>query len=225
MTVSPTASFNPTAESLIDAAWRRVKGEQMTGSDLTLARFSAQVMLQSWTNRQVNLWTVEQRQFTVVQGQYQYTLPADVIDVLDSFDRRSGLDYTLARVSRTEWQDIPLKTTQARVTQYFLDRQRDAPVMNFYPAPDNSTDVIHYYCIRRLRDINDANDTVDMPSRFIPAFVSGLAYYMGREFPAMPEEKLGRLKAEYDADWKEAAGEDADSAALIIQPDLSFYSV
>ncbi len=48
----------------------------------------------------------------MVAGTGNYTLDADVIDVLSVVVRRDGTDYALERLSRDEYLSIPNKTTQ-----------------------------------------------------------------------------------------------------------------
>src|SRR5260221_12094105 len=102
MPVSSSASFNLTADQFADAAFARVKTEQVTGYDLRSARRAMQVLLQTWTNRGVNMWEVELQQFSTATGVAQVMLAADTLDVLDAYVRRAGIDYATDRISRTE---------------------------------------------------------------------------------------------------------------------------
>ena len=71
--------------------------------------------------------------------------------------------------------NIPNKTTQARPTQYFVDRQI-TPVVNIWPTPDNNNYQLVSYRIQRIDDVNSSAEDPEVPSRFIPCMVSGLAY-------------------------------------------------
>ena len=64
-------------------------------------------------------------------------LNADVIDILSLVVRRDGTDYSLERISRDAYLNIPTKTTTGRPTQFFLDRQI-TPNLKLWPLPDNS---------------------------------------------------------------------------------------
>ena len=81
--------------------------------------------------------------------------------------RRSNTDISAERLSRSEFLNIPNKTTQARPNQFFLDRQV-TPVLKVWPTPENSTDVIVYDALTRIDDAGAYSNTVDLPFRFFP---------------------------------------------------------
>jgi hypothetical protein len=171
-------------------------------------------MLAEWANRGLNLWTVAEGMFTVTAGDPSYVLAADVVDILDVIVRRSGTDYEMDRISRTEYFTLPNKTTQGRPSQYFLDRTI-TPTMYVWAAPENSTDQIRYYYVRRMQDANSLTNTNDIPFRFLPCMVAGLAYYISMK---RSPERTGLLKAVYDEEFQRAADEDIDRVPLKLQP-------
>lgn len=228
MAVATTADFNLNADEILDAAYARVGGEDVTGYNARFGRRSLQLLLNSWQNRGINLWTVEQRTETLVDGQIAYTLADDVIDVLDAVTRRgtgqNQIDLDLTRIGRSEYSVLPNKNTTGRPYQYYVDRGRDAPTVYFYPVPDSTTTTFVYYCIRRVKDVPALSNSADVPSRFLPALVSGVAYYVSRErAQIVGEPTIARLKGEYEADFAEAAAEDRDRANFRITPDFSCY--
>ena len=177
MAVSGSTNFELDVSDYIEEAFERCGLEVRTGYDLKTARRSLNLMLADWANRGLNQWTIEQRTLALVQGTGNYTLGADVIDVLSASLRRSGTDYSMDRVSRDEYLSIPSKTTEARPTQFFVDRQI-TPTIKLWPVPENSTDIIVYDCLTRMDDADDYNNTLQMPFRFYPCLAAGLAYYL-----------------------------------------------
>ena len=178
-------------------------------------------MLADWANRGLNQWTIEQRTLALVQGTGNYTLGADVIDVLSASLRRSGTDYSMDRVSRDEYLSIPSKTTEARPTQFFVDRQV-TPTIKLWPVPENSTDIIVYDCLTRMDDADDYNNTLQMPFRFYPCLAAGLAYYLAiKKAP----DRIQMLKAIYDEEFDRAQAEDRDRASFSITPNLQYYRI
>ena len=117
--------------------------EVRTGYDLKTAKRSMNLMFAEWANRGLNQWTIAQRSLTLTQGTTDYTLGADVIDVLSAVIRRGGTDISMEKISRDEYLNIPNKSTQARPTQFFVNRQVVTEV-KIWPAPENSTDVIYF---------------------------------------------------------------------------------
>jgi hypothetical protein len=214
MTTSGTRDFNLDVAEIIEEAYERCGLEVRTGYDARTARRSLNLMLAEWANRGLNLWTVAEGMFTVTAGDPSYALAADVVDILDVIVRRSGTDYEMDRISRTEYFTLPNKTTQGRPSQYFLDRTI-TPTMYVWAAPENSTDQIRYYYVRRMQDANSLTNTNDIPFRFLPCMVAGLAYYISMK---RSPERTGLLKAVYDEEFQRAADEDIDRVPLKLQP-------
>jgi hypothetical protein len=214
MTTSGTRDFNLDVAEIIEEAYERCGLEVRTGYDARTARRSLNLMLAEWANRGLNLWTVAEGMFTVTAGDPSYALAADVVDILDVIVRRSGTDYEMDRISRTEYFTLPNKTTQGRPSQYFLDRTI-TPTMYVWAAPENSTDQIRYYYVRRMQDADSLTNTNDIPFRFLPCMVAGLAYYISMK---RSPERTGLLKAVYDEEFQRAADEDIDRVPLKLQP-------
>jgi hypothetical protein len=214
MTTSGTRDFNLDVAEIIEEAYERCGLEVRTGYDARTARRSLNLMLAEWANRGLNLWTVAEGIFTVTQGDASYVLAADVVDILDVVVRRSGTDFEIDRISRTEYFTLPNKTTQGRSSQYFLDRTI-TPTMYLWAAPENSTDQIRYYYVRRMQDADSLTNTNDIPFRFLPCMVAGLSYYISMK---RSPERTGLLKAVYDEEFQRAADEDIDRVPLKLQP-------
>jgi hypothetical protein len=167
MTVSGSTNFELDVADYIEEAFERCGLEVRTGYDLKTAKRSMNLLFADWANRGLNQWTIEQRSFTVTSNDGDYTLGADVIDILSLVVRRSGTDYAISRISRDEYLNIPTKTTQGRPTQYFVDRQI-TPVLKIWPLPDNSTDTILYDALTRVDDAGNYTNTIGIPFRFYP---------------------------------------------------------
>jgi hypothetical protein len=102
------------------------------------------------------------------------------------------------------------------------------PNVNVWPTPDQGTATQPYYqfVYWRLRRIQDAGNGVniqDIPFRFIPPLISGLAYYLSMKIPGAME-RMPMLKAQYDQDLELAMGEDRDRSAVRFVPRRQFIS-
>jgi hypothetical protein len=75
--------------------------------------------------------------------------------------------------------------------------------------------------MRRIQNAGDGVNTMDMPFRFIPCMVAGLAYYLAMKIPGAIE-RVEVLKSQYDEAWQLAAGEDQEKAALRFVPRQMF---
>jgi len=183
-------------------------------------------MLADWANRGLNRWTIQQTTLTLVAGTAEYNLGTDTIDILSAVIRtNSGTanqsDINISRVSRDSWINIPTKNTQARPTQYYVDRQIN-PVVRLWPTPDSATTyTLVYDRLTRMDDADAAQNTMDMPFRFYPCLAAGLAYYISIK---RAPERMQMLKAIYEEEFERAAAEDRDRASLSLTPSRDYYS-
>jgi hypothetical protein len=214
MTTSGTRNFNLDIAEAIEEAYERCGLEVRTGYDAKTARRSLNLMFAEWANRGLNLWTVVQDTLTLTQGQAQETLGTDVVDILEMALRRNGVDIEMERISRGEYLDFPNKTDQGRPSQFYFDR-KISPVLNLWQTPENSTDQLVYYYVRRIEDAAQLVNTTDIPFRFYPCMVAGLAYYLAMK---RAPERLQFLKAVYEEEFQRAAEEDEDRVSLKLQP-------
>ena len=221
MTTSGSRDFNLDVGEVIEEAYERCGIEVRTGYDAKTARRSLNLMFAEWANRGLNLWTVNQATIDLVQGTSLYSLASDVVDTLDVVLRRSNTDFEVQRISRGDYVTLPNKTTQGRPSQYYLDRQI-TPQLNLWAVPENSTDQIIYYYVRRIEDADTLVNTTDMPFRFYPCMVAGLAYYMAVK---RTPERIQMLKTIYEEEFQRAADEDQGRTPLKLQPSLSYLRV
>lgn len=230
MTTTGTSTFNLDLNALVEEAFERCGAELRTGYDLRTARRSLNLLTIEWANRGINLWTVEQGSIPLVQGQIAYDLPADTIDLLDHVIRTgtgtNQSDININRISVDTYSTIPNKNAQGRPIQVWINRQSGAaepggtasPQINVWPAPDSAnTYTFVYWRLRRIQDAGDGVDTQDIPFRFLPCMVAGLAYHLSRKVPGALE-RTAMLKMEYEELWQQAADEDREKATLRIAP-------
>ena len=235
MTTSGTTTFDLNLNELVEEAFERCGAELRTGYDLRTARRSLNLLTIEWANRGINLWTIEQGSIPLVQGQITYDLPADTIDLLEHVVRtQSGqgqTDINISRISVDTYATIPNKNAQGRPIQVWINRQSGAdypvtgvanPQINVWPAPEQSNYYTFvYWRLRRIQDAGTGVTTQDIPFRFLPAMVAGLAYHLSLKIPGAMERTVA-LKAMYDEAWQQASDEDREKAPLRIAPRQSF---
>jgi len=228
MAVSGTTSFNLDLTELVEEAFERVGSEMRTGYDLRTARRSLNLLFADWANRGVNMWTFEQGSITMVPGTATYNLPADTVDLLEHVIRTGAgnaatqADLTITRISVSTYATIPNKLAQARPIQVWIERLQEAPRITVWPVPDASqTYTFVYWRMRRIDDAGGGVNTMDVPFRFIPCMVAGLAYYLAMKVPG-GVERLGVLKQQYDEAWQLASDEDREKASVRFVPRQMF---
>ena len=221
MTTSGSRDFNLDIAEAIEEAYERIGKEVRTGYDAKTARRSLNLMFAEWANRGLNLFTVTQDTLTVTQGVSKYTLDPDIVDILDMALRRNGTDIEMVRISRSDYLDFPNKTDQGRPSQFFFDRQI-SPEINLWQTPENSTDQLVYYYVRRIEDAGSLTNTTGIPFRFDPCMVAGLAYYLAIK---RAPERVQMMKSIYEEEFQRAAMEDEDRVPLIMRPSGRYLRV
>ena len=221
MATSGSRDFNIDVGEIIEEAYERCGLEVRTGYDARTARRSLNLMFADWANRGVNLWTVKQGTATLTQGTATVTLTADVVDVLEIVLRRGSTDFEIQRISRGEYATLPDKTTQGRPSQFWFNKQI-SPIINLWAVPENSTDQIVYYYVQRIEDADALVNTTDMPFRFYPCMVAGLAYYLAMK---RAPQLIQVLKSVYEEEFQRAADEDEDRVPLKLQPSIQYLRV
>ena len=223
MTTSGTTAFNLDLSEIVEEAFERCGSELRTGYDLRTARRSLNLMFAEWASRGLNMWTFEQGTINLVPGTATYNLPADTVDLMEHVIRTGAgnvatqADLTLTRISVSTYATLPNKLTQARPIQIWVERLNQ-PRVTLWPVPDNSQPYqLVYWRLRRIQDAGDGVNTMDMPFRFIPCMVAGLAYHLSMKIPGA-SERMSVLKAQYDEAWEFASTEDREKAAVRFVP-------
>ena len=221
MATSSSTDFEPNVAEFVEEAFERCGLELRTGYDLKTAKRSINIMLAEWANRGLNQWTIEQTTQALTEGTSSYSLNSNVIDILDMVVRRTvnsvDTDISMSRLSRSEYINIPSKTTKSRPSQFFLDKLT-TPAIKIWPAPENSTDILVFNKIIRMDDADKATNTMDMPFRFYPCFAAGLAYYISMK---RAPDRATMLKQAYEEEFQRAMSQDEDRASFRIRPYLS----
>jgi hypothetical protein len=236
MTTSGTSTFNLNLNELVEEAFERCGAELRTGYDLRTARRSLNLLTIEWANRGINLWTIEQGSIPLTQGTIAYALPVDTIDLLDHVVRtgtgQNQIDINITRISESTYSTIPNKNAQGRPIQVWINRQSgatypttgvNAPSINIWPTANvDNTYTFVYWRMRRIQDAGTGGTaTQDIPFRFLPCMVAGLAYYLSLKIPeAAP--RIEMLKAMYEEQFQLAADEDREKASLRLAPRVGY---
>lgn len=223
MTTTGTTAFNLDLTEMAEEAYSRCGLEMRTGYQLRDARRSLNLLLASWANKGINLWTVAQGAIDFVAGTATYDLPVDCVDVMEltvrsnAGDAATQSDRVINRIAVPTYAGIPNKLAQGMPVQAYVNRQAARPTVTLWPVPDTDTKQLVFWYLRRLEDAGKGGSyTQDVPFRFLPALVSGLAYQLALKVGAM--DRLAVLKAQADEDFQLAAEEDRDKASVWFTP-------
>jgi hypothetical protein len=220
MATSGTTTFNLQLDDIIDDAYERCGlSTTRTGYQLKSARRSLNLLLSEWGNRGVHIWKVENHTQNLTAGTTTYTAPSDASDVLEMAFRNGDTDTTMTKVSRSEYQAIPNKSSQGQPTQYFIQRNLSNVTITLYLTPNTTDTQINYYYLGRIEDAGAYTNNPDAPYRFLPCMVSGLAYFLSQK---ISPERTQSLKLYYEDEMQRALTEDSQSTSVHIVPQNYF---
>ena len=214
----------PDLPELFEEAFERAGLEMRSGYDLKTARRSLNLLTLEWANKGLNLFTIEAGTIALTAGTTVYTLPVDTIDIIEHQLRTgtgtSQVDTKLERISVSTYAQQTNKQITGRPTQIFVQRLPTSTTVTLWPTPDNSQNyTLFYYRLKGIDGLASGigGETVSVPPRFVPALVSGLAYYIAMKKPEAIQRVLP-LKAAYDEQFELAAGEDRDRSSVNFVP-------
>lgn len=225
MATSGTFAFTLDIGDILEEAFERLGKELRGGYDYRTGRRSLDLLLLEWQNKGLNLWTVKTDSETLVAGQSAYPLSSERLDVIEGLLRTNAgntsqqTDLHMRRVSISHFAQQSNKLQTGRPIQYWIERTPDAITVNVWPVPDGQqTYTLYYYYMERIEDTGKpGSNTVDVPARYLPPLVAGLAYYIGMKFPDLAQ-MLPQYKAIYDEQWELASDAARDKADLRIVP-------
>lgn len=215
MATSGTSAFDPTFDDLLQDAAGMVGGGPILADELVSARRGLDYLLTSIQNRNVLLHKIETT--TVPVSTASVSLDSSISDVLVAACRLNNTNITMNRDGYERWAELADKTTEGRPTRYWWDRRRDGNVLNLWPIPDQQYDIV-LTVQKNAEDTIRAFDNIDVPRRFMPAVVYGLAYWIGmRRGQRVPEVRLQSLKLEYERLLRDAMREDRERGKIQIR--------
>ena len=232
-TTSGTATFEKgfSISDIVEEAYERIGIQGVSGYQLKSARRSLNILFQEWANRGLHYWEVANNNITLVSGHATYTLfrsTADgtssatavygVDDVLEaSYRNASNVDVPLTKINRAAYQSLSNKTSTGQPTQYFVQRLIDRVTVTLYltPGSDQAGKFLNYYYVKRIQDAGDYTNDADVPYRFVPCMIAGLAYYLAiKNAP----DRMQMLKLLYEDELNRALQEDGSSSSSYITP-------
>ena len=241
-TTSGTVTFDKTfaVDDIISESYERIGISAVIGYQLSTARRSLNVLFQEWGNRGLHYWEVAETNIDVIEGQAEYTFyrassdgtssvttaPASVYGVADILEATLRSDRTatgqsdssLTKIARSAYSALSSKLSKGTPAQYFVQRFVDKTTLTVYPTSDstNASKDIHIYYVKRLENADATYaDATNIPYRFVPCMVSGLAFYLAQKFNP---QLVQQMKLLYEDELTRALAEDGSSASTYITP-------
>ena len=192
-TTSGTTTFDKTfaIDEIIEEAYDRLGMFTLNGGHIKTARRSLNIMFQEWANRGLHYWEIANNNITLVNGQAVYTMfrstddgTSDatavygVDDILEAVYRNNNVDTPLTKINRSTYQGLSNKTATGTPSQYYVQRFIDKVTITLYltPGASEAGKFLNYYYVKRIQDAGVYTNATDVPYRFVPCMVSGLAF-------------------------------------------------
>jgi hypothetical protein len=196
-------------------------------------------MFQEWGNRGLHYWEVASANIDVIEGQAEYTFyrasgdgtssvtnPSSIYGVADVLEATLRTDRTatdqadsaLTKIDRSTYSALSNKLSKGTPSKYFVQRFVDKTTITVYPTADssNASKDIHFYYVKRIQDADSTyTDATDVPYRFVPCMVSGLAFYLAQKFNT---QLVQQMKMLYEDELARALSEDGSSTSVHITP-------
>ena len=243
-TTSGTTVFdkNFSVDEIIEEAFERLGIQDVTGYHLKTSRRSLNILLQEWGNRGIHYWEIGELDLDLIEGQaeYKFFRSSDdgtsatsnpngiygISDVLEAQLRSNRTQTTqsdspMTKVDRSTYAGFSNKLSKGTPNQYWVQRFIDHVSISVYPTPDstNASKDMHFYYIKRIQDVGAYTNATDLPFRFVPCMVSGLAYYLSMKYnPQMTQQ----MKLVYEDEFQRALAEDGSSSSTYITPKVYY---
>ena len=239
-TTSGTVTFdkNFSIDEIVEEAYERIGLQNVSGYQLKTARRSLNILFQEWGNRGLHYWQIANNDITLVDGQAVYTMfrstgdgTSDatavygVDDILEAVYRNSSsVDTPLTKINRSTYQALSNKTSKGQPTQYYVQRFIDKVTITLYLTPGSfeAGNKLNYYYVKRIQDVGDYTNATDLPYRFVPCMVSGLAFYLSQKFNPQATQAM---KLYYEDELQRALAEDGSSSSSHITPKVYYPGV
>lgn len=222
MASSGLTNFNLAIDDVIEQAFEKIGGQPISGEEARSARIALNLLLTEWQNRGVLLWKLDDREVFLSSGQTEYTLDTDIIDSLQTTINVNSNDLEMNRITYQDYMKLPDKTQTGRPTKFAFLRGKDRVTMSVWPTPDN-TYTMNLLAMTRVQNVSkSAVETADIPFRFLPPLVDGLAYKMSTRRPGIDPGRITLLKQEYEESFGFALEEDRQRTSMRIVPRLGY---
>ena len=223
MAVSGTYSFAPPIGSLALNAFSRcgVKRTEVLSGHMEDAYLETNLMLQAeWAADGILLWTVELISVPLVQGTATYSVPSNVVMILDLYINNGSSNRLITGFSRSDFASLAVPTQQGFPTSFWLNRVL-SPTFTLWPVPDgDATYTANYYAYTVPQDsVLAEGGNAAVPAWWLDALTAGLAHRLSRHYaPALEDKRKIDSQEAYAK-----ASKQVENVPLNITPGLAAY--
>jgi hypothetical protein len=229
---------------ILDASTRTNNGSQSNQTDINLSRISEPTYMtipnKNTTGRPVQMWVNRQSGGVAAAPQAALNGGISATDTTITLVNAANLptqgfinigNETIAYQNIVgnqivnAWRGQNGTTAAAHLTAAEVFNNQ-LPCINVWPTPNppGNQYTLVYYRMRRIQDGGSGVRTQDIPFRFIPCMVAGLASQLSMKLAGVDPNRVMALKADYEQQFTLAAEEDREKAAIRFVPRNLFYS-
>jgi hypothetical protein len=149
-----------------------------------------------------------------------------VLNVLEFVVANNPSEIPMARINRDDYQSLPDKTFQGRPVQFWLDLQRDDPIIRLWPAVQLQYTFYQLVMTRKryLMDVGTLTESLDFPQRWFEAVVAELAARLAMEIQEVDVNLLPVLRGAADRAMVTTWTGEGDSSPVFFRVNLSPYT-
>ena len=154
----------------------------------------------------------------------QFPIGMTDIQEADYRVKSTSVETPMTKISRSQYQGFSNKTDKGLPTQYWVQRFIDKVTMTLYLTPGAAQDgnYINFYYTKRIDDVGAYTNATDVPYRFIPCMIAGLAYYLAIKYAP---QRVQELKMLYEDELLRAEDEDGSSNSTYIAPKIYYPGI
>jgi hypothetical protein len=244
---SNVTNWVPDAIQIIQEASEMASVDFTTSYSLRSAKRSLDFLSMEWANLGLNLWTLVW-EFQILTPGFAgpYQLPVDTIDLVapsirtfhhprytvggtngnppsvQTVDQEHCTDIILARMDFASYQSIPDKGAEGRPITVYTQRLQPNPQVYFWLSPSDRPGhdiyTFVYFKLRRMQNVGNATNILDIPFSFVPCMVKGLAHQLALKASAKNFNLIQLLKGEYIESRTMALRENRDRSSVYLTP-------
>lgn len=173
-----------------------------------------------WAADGITWWSVELVTTPLLQGVSTYTVPANIVSVLDLYISNGSSNRLIFPFSRTDYASLAEPNDQGFPTVFWYDRAL-APSITLWPTPDNNaTYTMSYYAYTATQDATfRQGGNAAVPYWWLNAYTADLSHRLARHHaPALEQIR----KMDRDEAYMRACKQ-TEPSGLFVTPGLDGY--
>lgn len=171
-------------------------------------------------------WNWTDLQGTLARQYCRVVASTGTLNQSDVFFGNTPTEIPMARINRDDYSNLPNKTAQGRPLQFWLNRQREYPIMNVWQVPNGDFIFAQIVCYvkRYIMDVGTMTQEIEVPQRWYDAIVYCLAAKLAEELPSVDPQMLPILDQKMLRALKEAEDEERDNSPIYFTPNIAIYT-